>query len=603
MRKIICCGMCCSALVAASCIFQNNPLGPNQPPTIESYTPTLTFFTLTAPDSCSFLLRAVDPDGDEIRYAYLLGDSLLSARDSLTFFALRAGEYTIRGEAWDAAAKAKHEWHVTVFERNNVPPEITSSYPEQSRVACAVGQTLEFHFTATDDHPEALQYSYLLDSALLHAGSPDLINRFMQRGEFLLEGIAWDGQHGDTVRWDVSVTGYPDTLSPGTIRDLAGGPGDLDGTIGLEWTAPGDDGDEGTVASYIVRTSTYPIVTEDDWRDAEGKVGEPIPSPAGSRERMTIRNLVSASYVYVTLRAVDDFFNLSPLGNCIKVLARGVDVGGRVVNAATNEPIPGIVVLTSLKADTTDANGNYTLVNVPSYTTAITARDESSYGVLGAYYDRILPIGSITQYIQKDFHLLPVFGLVNVVEPNIYGDSFLNFFRDITKSSGDLGVTTVYKGWNHWPVTVYNPPKMHGDLDLQAAASAAMTDWEERTLCDLFLEVSEPENADVLIIYDDVSDDRHHVTTTERNADGTPKTRELWIYTPNTEVPLSTHSQMVYAHELGHVIGLDHSRNIGHLLIALTTPQVDHATTDETRVVQAVYHMPNIFDSKTFIND
>lgn len=596
MRKTIYFAMCCAALSIAACMFQNNPLGPNQPPTIQGYTPQITFFTLTVPDSCTFFLRAVDPDGDEIRYSFIMGDSLLGSCDSVTFRALIPGDYTIRGVARDAAVKATHDWHVTVLMENNVPPEITWSSPEQSNVACAVGQSLAFHFTVTDDHPETLQYSYLLDGKLLYSGSPDLINRFMVRGEYLLEGSVWDGQSGDTVSWNVSVTGFPDTLIPGPIQDLAGGPGELDGTVSLEWTAPGDDGNTGTAASYIVRTSTYPIVTEDDWADAEGKVGEPVPSAPGSRERMSIRNLVSASYVYVTMRAVDDFFNISPLGNCVRVLVRGVDIEGRVLNAATAEPIPGIVVLTSLKADTTGANGEYALLNVPSYTTAVTARDEANYGAPGSYYDCILPIGAVTQHTEKNFHIIPVFGLVNVVLPNMYGDRFLMFFKDISKTSGDLDLSTVYKGWNHYPIKIYCPPKVFQDIDLQATARAAMAEWEQGTLCDLFTEASQPEDADVIIIYDDVNEGRHHVTVTARNVDGTPKTKELWIYTLNTEVPLSRYAYMVYAHELGHVFGLDHSRNLGHLLVGLTTPQVSHPTLDELRVVQVLYHIPNFFD-------
>jgi hypothetical protein len=60
---------------------------------------------------------------------------------------------------------------------------------------------------------------------------------------------------------------------------------------------------------------------------------------------------------------------------------------------------------------------------------------------------------------------------------------------------------------------------------------------------------------------------------------------------------------MVFAHELGHVIGLDHSRNTGHLMVGLTTPQVHHPSLDEIRVVQVLYHMPNFFDYKYVVED
>lgn len=598
-----------SALAFQSCLFQNDPLAPNQPPTIQSYTPQLTFFSLTIPDSCVFSIRAHDPDGDDLVYSFTAGDSILGGCDSVKFYAVKAGQYDIRGEAKDGTTEAHRVWHVTVLEKNNQKPAITWFIPDQRLVACAVGAALEFHFKASDDHPEALQYSYLLDGALLYSGSPDLINRFMTRGDFLLEGVVWDGQYGDTVRWNVSVTGYPDTLPPAPILDLAGGPGDVDGSISLEWTAPGDDGNTGRAASYIVKTSVYPIVTEDDWSQAEGKPGEPTPSPAGTRERMGIRNLSSASYVYVTMRAVDDFFNLSPIGNCIKVLVRGIDIGGEAINAITLEPVEGIFVSTSAKSDTTLADGKYMLRNVPSFTTGVNARDENVYGQLGNYFDCSIPITAITQHIEMNFYMIPADTLVNAVQPDeAYQGRFLVFFKGITLTDGYLGRSTVYKGWNHWPISVYNPPMVysspgHGSTDLQAACTRGLADWEQSTGLDLFTEVDSPDGADVLIKYDTATVDRHHVETPALNPDGTPARKELWIFTKDSEVPYYDYADLIFTHELGHVIGLDHSRNTGHLMVGMTMPQVQHPTTDEIRVVQIIHNLPNIYDYKNILEE
>lgn len=597
-----------AALAFQSCLFQNDPLAPNQPPAIQSYTPQLTFFSLTIPDSCVFSIRARDPDGDQLAYSFAAGDSILSGCDSVKFYAVKAGLYDILGEAKDGTTEARHEWHVTVLEKNNQKPAITWFIPDQRLVACAVGETLEFHFKASDDHPEALQYSYLLNGALLHSGSADLINRFMERGDFLLEGIVWDGQYGDTVRWNVSVTGFPDTLPPAPILDLAGTPGDVDGSISLEWTAPGDDGNVGTAASYIVKTSVYPIVTEDDWKQADGKPGEPVPSPAGTRERMSIRNLSSGGYVYVTMRAVDDFFNLSPMGNCVKVLVRGIDIGGEAINAITMEPVEGIFVSTSAKSDTTPADGNYVLRNVPSYTTGMTARDENVAGQLGNYFDVAVPITVITQYIAMNFYMIPAFTLVNTVQPDDYQGRFLVFFKSITKTDGYLGASTVYRGWNHWPITVYNPPMVyksagHDSTDLQAACTRSIADWEQSTGLDLFTEVGSPDGADVLVRYDTSTVDRHNVKTTALNSDGTPARKELWVFTKDAEVPYWRFADLIFAHELGHVIGLDHSRNVGHLMVGLTMPQVQHPTTDEIRVVQIIHNLPNIYDYKNILEE
>lgn len=604
-------GLLFPILFFSSCIFQNSPLGPNHPPTIQTFSPDLTFFSLIVPDSCVFSIHATDLDGDQLAYSFATGDSILSEADTVKFYAMRGGVYDIRGQARDGTTKAYREWHVTVIEKNNQPPVITWFYPDQELVACAVGDTLGFSFETSDDNEAALQYSYNLNGAPFQSGSPDLITRFMERGDFVLEGLVWDGQYGDTVKWELSVTGDPDTIAPGAIIDLTGGPGELDGMLSIEWTAPGDDGSEGRAASYVVKTSVYPIVTEEDWNEAEGKPGEPLPSPAGTRERMTIRNLGTASYVYVSMRVVDDFFNVSPMGNCIRALVRGIDIGGRALNATTGEPVEGIIVAASTNTDTSDANGNYLLVNVPSYVTGVAARDENVAAQLGDFFDCAYSITSISQLITMDFYMMPAFQLVNATTPDVYSGRFLMFFKEITKTDGYLGRSTVYKKWNHEPISVYNPPMTYpspdgwpvDSIDMQAACTRAMADWEQSTGIDHFTLAASAEEADVTIQYDTLLDVRHHVEVTATNPDGTPAKKVIYVYMKHTGVSYYRYADLIFTHELGHVIGLDHSRNTGHLMVGMTMPNVNHPTTDEIRVVQTIYRIPNFFDYSRVVEE
>ena len=87
----------------------------------------------------------------------------------------------------------------------------------------------------------------------------------------------------------------------------------LGGPVTLEWTAPGDDGPNGTAASYEVKYSTSPIVTLADFNGATAVVGEPLPQAAGSHETLEVS--LSTGVYYFAMRTRDEVPNPSGLSN------------------------------------------------------------------------------------------------------------------------------------------------------------------------------------------------------------------------------------------------------------------------------------------------
>ncbi|MBL4693796.1 fibronectin type III domain-containing protein [Candidatus Gracilibacteria bacterium] len=111
-----------------------------------------------------------------------------------------------------------------------------------------------------------------------------------------------------------STTLTPDTTAPAAISDL-NTENPSSNTIGLSWTAPGDDGSSGTATTYDVRYSTSEI-TAGNWGSATAVTsGEPTPAVAGSSESMTVTGLSNSTTYYFAIKTSDEVPNESAISN------------------------------------------------------------------------------------------------------------------------------------------------------------------------------------------------------------------------------------------------------------------------------------------------
>lgn len=109
----------------------------------------------------------------------------------------------------------------------------------------------------------------------------------------------------------------PDVTPPAAVTDLVARFSSVS-SVTLVWTAPGDDGNQGTAASYEIRIGPAPITPANF--TSFGKVVEPppSPSPAGTRQSMQATMLPERT-LFVALVARDDRFNTSALSNVVQV--------------------------------------------------------------------------------------------------------------------------------------------------------------------------------------------------------------------------------------------------------------------------------------------
>jgi hypothetical protein len=117
----------------------------------------------------------------------------------------------------------------------------------------------------------------------------------------------------DHVKYNPWETASADVVAPAAVSDLRVTAVGLE-SVTLAWTAPGDDGDQGTAKSYDLRYATQPI-TADTFASATKVAGVTVPQAAGSAESFTVPGLVGTTTYHFAIKTVDDGPNLSAVSN------------------------------------------------------------------------------------------------------------------------------------------------------------------------------------------------------------------------------------------------------------------------------------------------
>ena len=114
------------------------------------------------------------------------------------------------------------------------------------------------------------------------------------------------------------VTTAVDEVVPATITDFAvdEGQASANDRIKVQWTAPGDNANEGTADSYEVRYSTNEI-TVANWSSANLVTSNvPAPAEAGVSQNFYVEDLNDATVYYFAIKTTDAAGNVSDISNC-----------------------------------------------------------------------------------------------------------------------------------------------------------------------------------------------------------------------------------------------------------------------------------------------
>jgi hypothetical protein len=131
-----------------------------------------------------------------------------------------------------------------------------------------------------------------------------------------------DGSKSTIDAFSPPQCSVPDTTAPSAISNLSIS-SFTTSTVSLSWTAPGDDANIGTAASYDIRYSTSAI-TDANWASAIQVTGEPTPLIAGTTQSMTIASLSPNATYYFGMKTFDEVLNTSSLSNIVSATTQAL---------------------------------------------------------------------------------------------------------------------------------------------------------------------------------------------------------------------------------------------------------------------------------------
>jgi hypothetical protein len=559
----------------------------DRPPILKAYQPSSRDIKTFLGDTLRFNISATDPDGGELQHYFEMGDSVVSNSNTWIYVVLDTGLVTVRGVATDGGIPLEVIWQLERLQPENLPPVIRSHEPPDLNPVIIIDHQLDFRLLAED--PENLPVSYFYKIADSVVSTSRHYSFLAARiGETEITAYATDGEKYSWVQWLVRVTDYPDTIPPAPVEIVTLETGVIPGELFIQWIAVGEDSMEGLPSYYQLRTSKTPIVDEYTWQRASDRPGEPPPALPGEIQEMVIQDLNPADSVYVAVRAVDEFSNLSPLSEAHRARVKGKELYGFVGNSATGEPIEGIQLHIGMERATTDANGWFAFDALPIFTGIVFVIDEENSLEYGAYFDIHFPY-TVQHNDTLYLWLLPNINLVT----QIY-DDFLQFFRHMSDTFNNI-YGNILRTWE-LPFDFYVKPFVKNDLDYAETIIGVLDEYELLMGIDLFNIVDSPPDVGVRVDYDsDLYADNYSVK--ERTSDLKLPIKGVITFRTSYTAANKHVFEKIIRHEVGHALGLQHSADRAHLLYGGidVNPGVTHLTSDELAVLFSLYNIPRLF--------
>jgi hypothetical protein len=555
-------------------------VGQNRPPKLLGVVPADATPETLIGETIRFSVSASDPDGNELTYEFTLNDSAVTNETFFDYPAEEKGTVHVRVTVSDGELEVGHDWVLEVFDpAENRPPEIRVVFPEDATPETSIGETIRFSVQATDPEGGELSFRFFLDDVLVST-NPYYEFTGNRTGTWRVRIVVSDGRDEVDHEWLLEVR---DTIPPADVQIVSVESGPLPRQIEVRWLAVGDDGLEGWASRYVVGMSDSPIESQGDWvRAVKYNVERGAVDPGTEMQLVVTRSRIG-QWTAVVVRAVDDEDNISAMVPYVAGYTCGFSCSGEVVSV-TGEPIAGAFVYAGDEVVVTDAEGMWSVKDLPYLSDGFTVSDDGVPGSMGEFYDYRYdaPLNNGEHVVVRMFPYYQMESTRHTV--------FLTFFDGLTEK--------YFFGWESYlrhlqvPIDIYAHPFEKNGLDYKATIERVAADLASDIGFDAFHVVDAPPAVGVecFYIHDSEEDDRDHFTPTEWTEDFHLVKGRIEFRTSYEPKDITVFERVI-RHELGHALGLGHVQDPIYLMVGgLLAPQVDMFKPTEIRVLEIIHN-------------
>lgn len=409
--------------------------------------------------------------------------------------------------------------------------------------------------------------------------------------------------------WVVDVSAEPATLPP-QVPGVGVAPGPQPVEVVVSWSRVA--GSTYPIAAYEVAMSYAGAVTIAGWAQAIQLGATPhAPGQAGYSVTFSQSNggLVPGAEAWFAVRARDERGQLS--GSLLSRRTRITTewwIDGRIIDDR-GAPILGVIAATPTpgRNDNSDADGLFRLGPYRSVDTVTVATTPPA----GYYGFRTGRIASAVD-ISLDIVLPQRYALDPHCSFEAYGGSYLNWFRQLTRTAtvaGDTSASRLWR-WGQWPVSVFLPDStLASGRDMDQAARDMIALWNQELGATYLVETGSRTGADIYFAWVEDAGAGYGQAGLELPPGGVlGDVRPVRIRVElETGIGSEQFFREVCLHELGHALGLSsHSLECdgaGHLMVlgASGNLSLEHPIhPDELTAVRILRALPQGVDMSGF---